>query len=143
MMYAKASKVSARAESQTAVGSFDEAVSDEAATADLEHVSKNNSVQTSEEPQQKEQVELRENLNETAFFYPQLETDHEGGVTLKFTLPESLTTWRLMGVAHTADMLYGYIDAETVAQKELMVQPNMPRLRLPSPCASSTQVSIF
>ena len=127
MMYAKASKVSAMAESQVAVGSFDEAVSDEAAAADLELVSKNNSVQTSEEPQQKEQVALRENLNETAFFYPQLETDHEGGVMLKFTLPESLTTWRLMGVAHTVDMLYGYIDAETVAQKELMVQPNMPR----------------
>ena len=52
-------------------------------------------------------------------------------VTLSFTLPESLTTWRFMGVANTSDMLYGALEAETVAHKDLMVQPNLPRfLRL-------------
>jgi hypothetical protein len=44
------------------------------------------------ESQQMEQVQIRENLNETAFFYPQLTTDSTGAVALKFTLPESLTT---------------------------------------------------
>ena len=76
---------------------------------------------------QEQQVQLRENLNETAFCYPTLQTQNNGNVTLSFTLPESLTTWRFMGIANTADMLYGYIDGEAVAQKDVMIQPNMPR----------------
>ena len=72
-------------------------------------------------------VQVRENLNETAFCYPNLKTDKDGNVTLSFTLPESLTTWRFMGIANTADMLYGYLDGEAVAQKDVMIQPNMPR----------------
>ena len=81
----------------------------------------------SEGTEQEPQVEMRENLNETAFFYPQLTTDKDGRVALKFTLPESLTTWRFMGLAHTKDMCYGSISATTVAQKDVMIQPNMPR----------------
>ena len=72
-------------------------------------------------------VQMRENLNETAFFYPTLTTDSKGHVALKFTLPESLTTWRVMGIATTQDMKSGYIEGEAIAQKEVMVQPNMPR----------------
>ena len=73
------------------------------------------------------QVQVRENLNETAFFYPQLTTDADGCVALKFTLPESLTSWRLLGLAHTRDMFVGSIVGEAVAQKDVMIQPNMPR----------------
>ena len=80
-----------------------------------------------EQSAQQEQVQIRENLNETAFFYPQLTTDAEGRVALKFTLPESLTTWRFMGLAHTKEMCYGLLEGEAVAQKEVMIQPNMPR----------------
>ena len=76
---------------------------------------------------QMDQVQIRENLNETAFFYPQLTTDSTGAVALKFTLPESLTTWRFMGLAHTQDLCYGLLNGETVAKKDLMIQPNMPR----------------
>ena len=76
---------------------------------------------------QMDQVQIRENLNETAFFYPQLTTDSTGTVALKFTLPESLTTWRFMGLAHTQDLCYGLLNGETVAKKDLMIQPNMPR----------------
>ena len=72
-------------------------------------------------------VQMRENLQETAFFYPQLTTDQEGCVTMKFTLPESLTTWRFMGLAHTTDLFYGMLEGEAVAKKDLMIQPNMPR----------------
>ena len=82
--------------------------------------------EASEKPRQDE-IPLRENMDETAFCYPALETDSEGRVVLKFTLPESLTTWRFMGIANTTQMLYGSIGGETVAQKQLMVQPNMPR----------------
>ena len=76
-----------------------------------------------EEPE----VQMRENLQETAFFYPQLLADSTGRISLKFTLPESLTTWRFMGIAHTKDMMHGYLEGESVAQKDVMIQPNMPR----------------
>ena len=72
-------------------------------------------------------VQLRENLNETAFFYPQLTTDQNGRVAIKFTLPESLTTWQLLGFAHTRELYYGNIEAEAVAKKDVMIQPNVPR----------------
>ena len=71
--------------------------------------------------------QVRANLQETAFFYPALETDDNGNATLRFTLPESVTTWKFMGLAHDKEMRTGKIEGETVAQKSLMVQPNMPR----------------
>ena len=80
-----------------------------------------------EEDAAEEKVEVRENLDETAFFLPQLKTDETGHVALRFTLPESLTTWRFMGAAHTKEMFCGMIDGEAIARKEVMVQPNMPR----------------
>jgi hypothetical protein len=81
----------------------------------------------SQEPEGQGEVQLREHLNETAFCYPMLETDKAGNVVMKFTLPECLTTWRFMGVANTVNMLYGQIEGEAVAQKDVMVQPNVPR----------------
>ena len=80
-----------------------------------------------ETPQGEGSVQVRENLNETAFFYPQLTTAADGSVALKFTLPESLTTWRLLGLAHTKDLCYGTIEGLSVAQKDVMIQPNVPR----------------
>lgn len=71
--------------------------------------------------------QVRANLQETAFFYPALETDDNGNATLRFTLPESVTTWKFMGLAHDKEMRTGKIEGETVAQKNLMIQPNMPR----------------
>ena len=73
------------------------------------------------------EVALRENMQETAFFRPQLLADGDGRVALKFTLPESLTTWCFQGLAHTQDMMYGKLSGEAVAQKDVMIQPNMPR----------------
>ncbi len=70
---------------------------------------------------------LRTNFEETAFFMPQLVTDAKGNVAMKFTLPESVTTWRFMGLAHDKDMRVGMLTDEAVAQKQLMVQPRMPR----------------
>lgn len=72
-------------------------------------------------------VAMRENFNETAFFYPALRTDAEGNVNIEFTLPESLTTWRLLGLAHTQDMLTTLLDEKVVAQKDLMAQLSLPR----------------
>lgn len=74
-----------------------------------------------------QEQQMRENLNETAFFYPALMTDADGNVAVKFTLPESLTTWRFMGLGHDKEMNYGMLNGEAVAKKDVMIQPNMPR----------------
>lgn len=76
--------------------------------------------------------QTRENLNETAFFFPGIETDDKGNVSMKFTLPESVTTWQFYGLAHDRDMNNGTLSGEAVAQKTVMVQPNIPRFVRPN-----------
>ena len=73
------------------------------------------------------QPPVRKNLQETAFFYPQLQTDAQGNVRVSFTLPEALTEWRFMALAHTKDMASGQAGGSVKTQKDLMVQPNLPR----------------
>jgi hypothetical protein len=73
------------------------------------------------------QPSLRENFDETAFCYPQLLSDNQGLVNIKFTLPESVTTWHFMGLAHDKEMNYGTLESDAVASKTVMVQPNLPR----------------
>ena len=72
-------------------------------------------------------IKARTNLNETAFFFPQLETNEAGEIIVKFTIPEALTKWKFMAMAHTKDLKVGYITEEVVTQKKLMVMPNAPR----------------
>lgn len=72
-------------------------------------------------------VQARTNLNETAFFYPDLRTDENGDVLINFTIPEALTRWKMLGFAHTKDLAYGFTQNELVTQKDLMVTPNAPR----------------
>ncbi|MEP7238183.1 MAG: alpha-2-macroglobulin family protein, partial [Ferruginibacter sp.] len=72
-------------------------------------------------------VQTRKNFNETAFFFPDLKTDAEGNIEFSFTMPEALTKWKLMTLAHTKDLSSGYSEKTLVTQKPLMVQPNAPR----------------
>ena len=72
-------------------------------------------------------VKARTNLNETVFFFPQLETDSSGTVIIKFTMNEALTKWKFMAFAHTKDLKYAQVEKEVVTQKDLMVMPNPPR----------------
>ncbi|MBC7570029.1 MAG: alpha-2-macroglobulin [Spirosoma sp.] len=72
-------------------------------------------------------VNPRRNFNETAFFLPQLKTDEQGRVVLKFTMPEALTRWRLLAFAHTKDLKTGTLEREIITQKELMITANAPR----------------
>lgn len=72
-------------------------------------------------------VQVRQNFAETAFFYPQLRTNEKGEISFSFVLPESLTQWRFLGLAHTQNVDYGHIEATATASKEFMLQPNMPR----------------
>lgn len=79
------------------------------------------------EKQNFEGITARKNLNETAFFFPDLKTNEDGEIIISFTAPEALTRWKFMGFAHTEDLEIGFITKETVTQKKLMIQPNPPR----------------
>jgi hypothetical protein len=86
-----------------------------------------NEGQKTDDAQGNETATVRENLNETAFFYPALVADKNGRIALRFTLPESLTTWKVMTLAHDKEMNFGLLGGEAVAKKDVMIQPNMPR----------------
>lgn len=72
-------------------------------------------------------IQIRKNFNETAFFFPQLATNENGEIIIKFKAPEALTRWKMMGLAYTKDLKYGQIEKTLVTQKELMIFTNPPR----------------
>jgi hypothetical protein len=74
-----------------------------------------------------EDVKVRTNFNETAFFFPHLKTSPEGEIIISFTIPEALTKWKMLGFAHTKSLQYGTISNELITQKDLMIVPNTPR----------------
>lgn len=78
-----------------------------------------------------DEVPLRTNFNETAFFFPHLQTNAAGEVILDFTIPEALTRWKFLGLAHTEDLKVGSLTGTVVTKKKLMVQPNLPRFVRP------------
>lgn len=89
-----------------------------------------------------EEVKIRKNLQENAFFFPQLQTDEEGNVSFSFTTPEALTKWNLQLLAHTKNLKSSSRTLQTVTQKELMVMPNAPRfLRVGDEIVISSKIS--
>ncbi len=70
---------------------------------------------------------LRTDFRESAFFFPDLLTDRDGSVVLRFTMPDALTRWNFMGLAHTTDLKTAQFTRSTITQKPLMVVPNLPR----------------
>lgn len=72
-------------------------------------------------------IQTRKNFNETAFFFPQLQTDQEGNFDIQFTSPEALTQWKLRLLAHNKEVVSGYFESSIITQKELMLTPNLPR----------------
>ena len=98
---------------------------------DMEKDSQPVSIVSEEEPVWQESaispVQVRTNFNETAFFYPQLSTNEQGEIVIKFTIPESLTRWKMQGLAWTKDLKIGSISKELVTQKDLMIFTNAPR----------------
>lgn len=91
-------------------------------TSDTAENTQQNVAKTEEKP-----AALRSNFNETAFFLPQLKTDANGDILVTFKVPESLTSWKILGLAHTKELEYALVQKELITQKELMVQTNMPR----------------
>ncbi len=72
-------------------------------------------------------IVTRKNFNETAFFFPQLYADSTGNFQFSFTMPEALTQWKWMSLAHTKELAFGIQSTNIITQKKLMVQPNAPR----------------
>jgi uncharacterized protein YfaS (alpha-2-macroglobulin family) len=73
------------------------------------------------------QIVVRKNFSETAFFFPQLYADSSGKYTFSFTIPDALTQWKWMSLAHTKDLAFGTYSANILTQKKLMIQGNAPR----------------
>ncbi len=80
-----------------------------------------------QKPTDPKPIQLRKDFNETAFFFPQLATNENGEVVIKFKAPEALTRWKMMGLAYTKDLKYGQIEKTLVTQKDLMIFTNVPR----------------
>jgi uncharacterized protein YfaS (alpha-2-macroglobulin family) len=78
-------------------------------------------------PANNEPVQMRKNFNETAFFYPQMQSNEKGEVVIKFTMPDAVTRWKFMTFAHTKDLKSGQMSKELVTQKQIMIQANAPR----------------
>jgi hypothetical protein len=93
-------------------------VADEEVKSDENPVSENNN---------NAPIQIRKNFNETAFWFPQLQTDAQGNISFSFTMPEALTEWKLQLLAHTKDLKMAMNEQTVITQKELMVQPNAPR----------------
>ena len=100
---------------------------DEAKKEDVDHFSEISEGDVNSQQQALDNIKVRTNFNETAFFYPNLQTDEEGNIIVKFKIPESLTSWKMMGFAHTKDLKYGFVGNELKTQKDLMLLPNEPR----------------
>ncbi|HEX9511392.1 MAG TPA: alpha-2-macroglobulin family protein [Puia sp.] len=78
-------------------------------------------------PPDQSPVQMRKDFKETAFFFPDLRTDSAGNISFSFTMPEALTRWKWMTLAHSRDLSFGYSEKTIITQKQLMVQPNAPR----------------
>ncbi len=120
--FAESDEESESIEDQSSIGRFDKSKTTGKKQAPSKKLDNN-----SQENQNLEAIQARSNFKETAFFYPQLLSDENGTVKIRFTIPESLTKWRFLGLAHTQDLKIGRIEEEVVTQKELMIVPNTPR----------------
>jgi hypothetical protein len=103
-----------------------DATAGQSADAETPDKSQDDPVDTASGPDL-DQVSVRQNLDETAFFFPHLLSDPSGAVRIEFTIPEALTEWRFLGFAHDSNMRSGFLTGTTVTAKDLMVQPNPPR----------------
>ncbi|MDR0438414.1 MAG: hypothetical protein LBH22_08980 [Bacteroidales bacterium] len=104
-----------------------EMVAEDAVVTTMQDSGFSETSETSPEPQTPGMLTPRTNLNETAFFYPFLRSDANGKISVSFTVPESLTRWRIQGLAHTRDLKIGIDEWSAITQKMLMVNPNVPR----------------
>jgi uncharacterized protein YfaS (alpha-2-macroglobulin family) len=101
-------------------GALSEVAADRAPAKDEE-------AKTSAETTAPEQAPLRSKFDETAFWQPHLLTGPDGTATVEFTVPDSVTGWRVFVHGVTRDLMGGSLQKEARTVKELMVRPYLPR----------------
>lgn len=71
-------------------------------------------------------IAVRGNFAETAFFYPQLKAEN-GVLEFDFTAPEALTGWKVMTLVHSSDIRTAVLTDTVVTQRTISVNTNLPR----------------
>lgn len=69
----------------------------------------------------------RQDFRTTAFFQPSVVTGPDGKARVRFKLPDSLTTYRLMAVATSDTDRFGFGQESIVTSRPLMARPALPR----------------
>ena len=72
-------------------------------------------------------IKTRTDFRETAFWQPALHTDANGDIVLEFQMPEAVTRWQLLALAHDKQLHTGQLARQLVTQKEIQITPNAPR----------------
>lgn len=70
---------------------------------------------------------LRENFDETVFFFPSLTPDADGRATFEFTLPDNLTTYKFRALAVDKQMRSAIITQSLTVAKPVNVQVGLTR----------------
>jgi uncharacterized protein YfaS (alpha-2-macroglobulin family) len=78
-----------------------------------------------------EDTRIRRQFNALAYYASSIVTDANGRADATFTLPDDLTTWRVMAVAATADGRFGNVDTTFLTTKPLIVNPVIPQFARP------------
>ena len=73
------------------------------------------------------QNQVRTDFRPLAHWAPALRTDSRGRASVTFRVPESLTTFRFMATALTADHRFGQGQTDITVTQPLVLQPAMPR----------------
>jgi uncharacterized protein YfaS (alpha-2-macroglobulin family) len=76
-------------------------------------------------------IAVRSDFRETALWEPALRTDKNGDVVLEFQMPEAVTRWQLLALAHDRQLHSGQLARQLVTQKEIQLTPNAPRFLRP------------
>lgn len=71
--------------------------------------------------------DTRGEFKDTAYYNPSVITDENGKASVKFTLPDNLTTWKAYAIAHTADSRFGAGEVEFLETKNVILRPVRPR----------------
>lgn len=70
---------------------------------------------------------VRQDFLDTAFWNAEIVTDANGTASVTFTLPDNLTTWKILAKGLTADTRVGESETQVVATKDLLIRPVAPR----------------
>lgn len=72
-------------------------------------------------------LQKRGNFKDTAYWQAVLNTNDQGVGTIKFKLPDNLTTWQILAIGATANTLVGSQKTDFIVSKDVLVRPVLPR----------------